>query len=268
MNTEIPSEIELSLRKQIERAVRPVHAGKDRKLAMREELLWHLTMVYAEERERQPDDQAALAAALDRFGEPAALTSELNASAGFPQKISYRIDLGEDYFNRGLRYWFSRRDGEPWFHLALRSLFALFLGNLIGLVCLPLLITFLLNGLPGETPTLLQMLVWFLLNVASQAATIAAMRYILSAFGNQPLGWGWTRVCVQALLWSVFAATFTVPFRWSLGGSLPTVKEVADAAFWFALVLSPFFVFGVWCMNQAQQLRTKLEYWTNLAIGE
>jgi hypothetical protein len=38
MNAEISSGTELALRKQIERAVRPVHAGRDRKLAMREEL--------------------------------------------------------------------------------------------------------------------------------------------------------------------------------------------------------------------------------------
>jgi hypothetical protein len=268
MNTEIRPEVELALRKQIERAVRPVHAGKDRKLAMREELLGHLTAIYTEELARQPDEQVASTAALARFGEPAALTSELNASVGFSEKSAYRVDRGEDYFNRGLRYWFSRREGEPWFSLALRSLFALVLGNLIGLVCIPLLATFLLHGGPADPPTLSQFSMWFLLNVGSQAATIAVMRYMLSTFDNHSRRSRWIWVCAQALLWSLFAAAFTVPFRWSLGGSLPTVKEVADVAISFAVGLSPFFVFGVWCMNKAKQFRQKLELWTRLVIDD
>lgn len=55
---------------------------------MREELFGHLTSLYADELKRQPDDQAAMDVALRRFGEPAALTSELNASVGFAQRIT------------------------------------------------------------------------------------------------------------------------------------------------------------------------------------
>jgi len=268
MNIEIGPEVDLALRKQIERAVRPVHAGKDRKLAMREELLAHLMAIYAEERGRQPDEQAALAAALARFGEPAVLRSELNSSVGFSDKIAFRVDRGEDYLNRGLSYWFSRREGEPGFRLALRSLLALVLGNLIGLVCLPLSVSFLLNGWQGNSWTLSQLALCFLLNVLSQAATIAAMRYMLSTFDNRARRSRWIWVCALALLWSLFAAAFTVPFRWSLGGSPPTVKEVVDVAVSFAVGLSPFFVFGVWCMNHARQFRKKLELWTNLVIDD
>jgi len=268
MTVEIRPESDLALRKQVERAVRPVHAGKDRKLAMREELLAHLTAIYAEERERQPNDQAAMAAALERFGEPAVLTTELNASVGTAARIGFHVDREEDKFNGGLRYWFSRREGESWFRLALRSLFALILFNLIGLVGIPLLAIFLLNGWQANPWTLSQLSMWFLLNVGSQAATLATMRYMLHTFDNTSRSSRWIWVCVQALLWSLFAAAFTVPFRWSLGGSPPTVKEAADVAISFAVGLSPFFVFGVWCMNQAKQFRKKLEMWTNLAIDE
>jgi len=268
MNVEIIPAADLTLRKQIERAVRPVIAGKDRKLAMREELLAHLTAIYVEELERQPDGQTAMAAALERFGEPAALTVELNAKVSLAQITAYYVDCGEDYFNRGLRYWFSRREGEPWFRLALRSLLALVLGNLIGFVCIPLLATFLLNGWPREIPTLSQMSMWFLLNVGSQAATIAAMRYMLSAFDNHSRRSRWIWMCAIALVWSVFAAAFTVPFRWSLAGSLPTVNEVTDVAISFAVGLSPVLMFGVWCLNQAKQFRQKLEIWTKLAIDD
>jgi hypothetical protein len=64
----------------VERAVRPVRAFACRKLRMREELLAHLTAVLDEERSRRGDERAALAAALQRFGDPAGLTRELEAS--------------------------------------------------------------------------------------------------------------------------------------------------------------------------------------------
>jgi hypothetical protein len=64
----------------VERAVRPVRAVEAHKDRMREELLAHLTGVYEEERARRGDDAAARAAALERFGDPATLTAELQGS--------------------------------------------------------------------------------------------------------------------------------------------------------------------------------------------
>jgi hypothetical protein len=267
MKTDIGPEVDLALRKQIERAVRPVQAGKDRKLAMREELLAHLTTIYAEERERQPDDQVAMAAALERFGEPVALTAELNASVNLSQKNAYYIDRWEDEFNRGLHYWFSRREGESWLHLALRSLCALVLFNLIIFVSIPLVCVLFYGG-PGDPQTLSQLPILFLLFVVSQAATIAATRHMLHTLEGTSGSSRWIWICVQALLWSLFSAAFTVPFRWSLGGSLPVVKEVADVAFSFAVGLPPFFVFGVWCIDHAKRFRKQLELWTKLTIDE
>jgi hypothetical protein len=68
------------LRVHVERAVRPVRAFECRKLRTREELLAHLTSAYEEERACRSDDREALAEALRRFGEPAELTRELQAS--------------------------------------------------------------------------------------------------------------------------------------------------------------------------------------------
>jgi hypothetical protein len=66
---------------------------------------------------------------------------------------------------------------------------------------------------------------------------------------------------------SLFAAAFAVPFRrLLLAGSLPTFKEIADVAVSFAVGLSPFIVFGIWCLNYAKQCRKKFELWTKLAI--
>jgi len=77
MNENLIPEANLPLMKQVERAVRPVPAGRKRKLQMREELLAHLTAIYQEELPRQPSQSAALSAAFDRFGSPAEISAEL-----------------------------------------------------------------------------------------------------------------------------------------------------------------------------------------------
>jgi ATP-dependent Clp protease ATP-binding subunit ClpC len=64
----------------VERAVRPVHATPARKRRMRQELLAHLTGIFEEERAHGGDEQLALAQALRRFGNPADLARDLQAS--------------------------------------------------------------------------------------------------------------------------------------------------------------------------------------------
>jgi hypothetical protein len=51
MNSTISPTAEIALRKQVERAVRPVLAREKRKLRMREELLAHLTAIFGEEQQ-------------------------------------------------------------------------------------------------------------------------------------------------------------------------------------------------------------------------
>jgi hypothetical protein len=64
----------------VERAVRAVHASLARKRRMRQELLAHLTNLVDEEKARGGDEQEALARALQRFGDPADLSRDLQAS--------------------------------------------------------------------------------------------------------------------------------------------------------------------------------------------
>ncbi len=64
----------------VERAVRAVHAIPARKRRMRQELLAHLTGLVEEEKARGGDEQQALARALQRFGDPADLSRDLQAS--------------------------------------------------------------------------------------------------------------------------------------------------------------------------------------------
>ncbi|HEV7282266.1 MAG TPA: hypothetical protein VGN57_18835 [Pirellulaceae bacterium] len=77
------------LMKVVERAVRPVRAGRTRKLQMRLELLAHLTGLYEEERTRLGDDAAAFAAARERFGDPAELSQELDRSVGVVGRLAW-----------------------------------------------------------------------------------------------------------------------------------------------------------------------------------
>jgi hypothetical protein len=63
----------------VERAIRPVRASIDCKQKMREELLAHVVGVFEEEA-KLGDEQAALARTQERFGQPAELTGQLQAS--------------------------------------------------------------------------------------------------------------------------------------------------------------------------------------------
>src|SRR4051812_26791862 len=73
----------------VERAVRPVRAGVGRKRKMREELLAHVSAVFAQERARLGDDAAALSRTTERFGDPAELTRDLQASVPWLDRIAW-----------------------------------------------------------------------------------------------------------------------------------------------------------------------------------
>jgi len=64
----------------VERAVRPVRASFARKRKMREELLAHVSDVFEEELARLGEEQMALERAAQRFGNPAELTGQLQAT--------------------------------------------------------------------------------------------------------------------------------------------------------------------------------------------
>lgn len=71
----------IELKKHVEQIVRPIRASNWRKNRMREELLSHLTAVYEQEYSSHNNDpRAAITAARERFGNPATLTRELQAT--------------------------------------------------------------------------------------------------------------------------------------------------------------------------------------------
>jgi hypothetical protein len=77
----------------VERAVRPVRATFARKRRMRQELHAHLTGLFEEERARGGDEAAAIARAVERFGDPSHLGRELQDSVPLPEVLSVRLFL-------------------------------------------------------------------------------------------------------------------------------------------------------------------------------
>jgi hypothetical protein len=104
----------------VERAVRPVRARPARKLKMRQELLAHLTGIYDEELARRGDPAAALAEARHRFGDPAALTRELQDSVPAAERV---LSARVPGVNRlaAIQRLCARRPGESEAHYRVRS---------------------------------------------------------------------------------------------------------------------------------------------------
>jgi hypothetical protein len=81
--------IRIAQMKIIERAVRPIRASTARKRKMRDELFTHLSAIYDQEQSHLHNPAAALAAAAERFGNPAELAEQLQAALPFQERINY-----------------------------------------------------------------------------------------------------------------------------------------------------------------------------------
>jgi hypothetical protein len=98
----------INLKVLVERTVRPVRAALRNKQKMREEMLAHVTAVFEEELHESGDESAALARTAERFGDPAELTAQLQATVPARDAIDRLLD----------RVWF--RPGEPTLRRAVR----------------------------------------------------------------------------------------------------------------------------------------------------
>ena len=87
----------LQLKIIVERAVRPVRASSSRKRKMREELLAHVSGVFAEETANLQDEQAALARTQERFGQAAELTSQLQDTVPTSDCVGRFVEYFEDF---------------------------------------------------------------------------------------------------------------------------------------------------------------------------
>jgi len=258
MNAKISESVLLELRKQVERAVRPVQAGKKRKLMMREELLAHLSELYLEEHERVADEQTALAAALERFGQPAELTMELNRSVGFEERLSFRLD-----------FWAGTRKDESLWQLALRcGLFTalapvfmvMVVGTVIGLASLfgtlddnPTEYSFIFKLLIGA-----DLLLWaFMLGIHT---TFRALR---GALGRAQ----WAAGIGVSLAWTLVVVALSDGLWWTITWSAESALErLPVSLFWGLATLPAIFVMVAWLgLKEDEQLRTHWE-WQSLEL--
>ncbi|OWK34528.1 hypothetical protein [Fimbriiglobus ruber] len=118
----------------VERVVRPVRAGPGRKMKMREELLAHLAAIYGEERARFGDDTLALRLAVQRFGDPAELTKELQATVPRVERFLMTPLPGTDWERRATRWSQPRPDESSLRHAA--RVAAVFAGFVLANICL------------------------------------------------------------------------------------------------------------------------------------
>jgi hypothetical protein len=108
------------LKVQVERVVRPICASIRRKMKMREELLGHLTASYQEALANGLKEEDAIRHALERFGDPAVLRAELQASVPAYERVLYsRLPFHDRIITTGHRLLW-RRNNESVLYHALR----------------------------------------------------------------------------------------------------------------------------------------------------
>jgi len=255
-----------TLMKVVERAVRPLRAGKVRKLAMREELLGHLTAIYAEESERRTDERAALAAAIERFGSPAELSRELVGSLTWRDHWAWFSERWAAAIDRT----FAWQRGESFARFALRS------GGVIAALNLLLfLLVFMVVRLDGDRldATFASFNRYTFTLFASMAVSEIAFLWAVqstyhTAFPSyRPRRWvavasglaGWTAllVLVGAAFW--FGITLSLE---SVLDQLPRIALCTAAALPLALLLT------AWATKQSLQQNQPYERWSRLALDE
>src|SRR5436190_12758436 len=184
MNAPIDVSGENTPRKHVERAVRPVHAGPRKKLAMREELFAHLKSIHADELARLGDDQAAISAALQRFGEPAALTAELNSSVGLAEKFAFYDDLCTQVMMRIVHRCLDRRPGDSQIRFALRCFGTIALVN-VPLLC-PMFLIAIIQARPGDVTGFTLLPTFFLFLTLIEAAALLGVASVSVTLNSGP----------------------------------------------------------------------------------
>lgn len=259
MNAEIPPADLLALRKQVERAVRPVRAGKRRKLLMREELLAHLTALYEEERAGRPDGAAAVDEALARFGDPAALTAELNSSLGWQERWKFHEDRLGGWVDRCFAY----RDETPLTQVVLRAGVAVGVGTLFLAALLSIFGLFDSERLtvPTKYPLLLKL---FAFQGLALWGFLVAIHTTCRALGDGPRR-RWLAAGLCALAWTLPIVLLGMLVRiWvSTEGTLERLP--AAAAFGF-LLLPAGMVILAWIIRADAAKQRVYREWQGLAL--
>jgi hypothetical protein len=231
----------------VERAVRPVRATTSRKKKMREELLSHVAAIFEEEA-KVGDDSVALARTAARFGDPAELMRQLQATAPAREAPFCWIEsfagspMQEPVWRRALRY-----------------------AGLVGVFSASFLaVFFVVTGRSSEWLTLARLPsvlapVWLGMLVFLATMLEHGMRQAL--FG--PDGRSWTRAILMGVLTWLLVPCFTL--AWSIGITGQFAASVWDTLPLFASgLLAPAALVVVVCAC-VSEIRY-LDEWASLPI--
>ena len=179
------------LKTVVERTLRPVHATLARKRRMREELLSHLATIFEEEAAKAGDEQAALARAAERFGDPAELASQLQQSV--PRWDRLRSVVQQLGYQRGQSVW----------HLAAKHLLVtLLIYAVAALVALPIMLALESRYHTGSVPGLhgVGAVLGIALVMVLLSATLSlALAVVLSRIAPALAGRRWGRISLAVL---------------------------------------------------------------------
>jgi ATP-dependent Clp protease ATP-binding subunit ClpC len=239
------------LKRVVEQAVRPVRATMARKRRMREELLAHLLAIFEEEAVPLGNEQAALAGARRRFGDPRELTAELQETVPWWDKLAR---LGEAAELRGPR--------ESLLHFAARLAI---LGIMFVAVPMPILAPIVsFCGRRNE----LDIVAWTLfvvgmLNVPLTVGFILLTDGMYRSLYRGPKSRSWRQAAVYGLLSMAFFPLLAFAWCWSLTGNLAMSWAQLRLGCYFA-PLAPVLFAGL-ASQAAKQLRD-YEEWASLEV--
>jgi hypothetical protein len=224
MNAALSASAELALRKQVERAVRPVRASAQTKLRMRQELLAHLSDIYCQEAAQDAEIGAALAASFRRFGSPAELTVELDRSVGMSERWAWR---SQEYEMRLDRF-FSKGEQDTWFRYVARSVAAMAAFSTLLVAAMP---AFSIATGGSVDPTTYILLAKMLpLMIVGECTALIATQAIDRLTARQRGLRRWLALVGQVLAWSAFLLLCTTLFWWSVVHRPLTAGEFARTA--------------------------------------
>jgi hypothetical protein len=263
MNENLIPETNLALMKQVERAVRPVPAGRKRKLQMREELLAHLTAIYQEELPRQPSESAALSAAFDRFGSPAEISAELARGVTWMQRLYYTEEQVGRFFGR----WIPLRSEDSLLRYTGRLLVWM---TLLGAFTLVVFVFMLWLLRATYEPLLLPLIIKLVSHsVVSFLCYFWAIRSIERSWFGNTHGQRWGLAVAMVLAWLTVFTGLSFIASYLIDANLEkSVGRIPDF-----LVANAFFsLTGVfltaWCFHDMKRKNKPYEVWTRLELEE
>ena len=196
------------LKRVVERAVRPVRATMARKRRMREELLAHLTAIFEEESAKLGDEQAALDQARRRFGDPRALTGQLQETVSRWNKLARLGEVAE-----------LRKPCESLLHFAGRiTMLAFIFVATPMLILLPILH---INGRQNELDIVVRTLIIVgVLNIPLTLSFILLTDGMYRSLYRVPSSRSWRQAAVYGLLSLAFFPGLAFLWYWSLTENL------------------------------------------------